>query len=283
MATWEAVVSSAQQPTSSVAYKCFVKISRDTSQDTIDSIATSSEYLFQLYLVRNATAKVEHNKWVKRHILTDVVDTGVVSMNWPDNTLGITMQANVPELLFSFTAKLNNNGSTKTVTMLASCEAVAPRDCNVRVTFNTVKRSIKPSAPTNVHWASHILSSGNIKLAWDKSDNAVGYYIHCFVNNIKKGDSIRTQDTTYTFNNIDNILNPTDVFHVRVAAVNETGDKSNFIESPQLRYGNMARIKSSSSRLYSQPYVKPLGTSKFKPVRAAWIKTTDGWVRAIDD
>lgn len=282
MATWAIIASSAQQPTSSAAYKCFINVHRDTSRDNSYSIATSSIYLFQLYLVRNTTAKIAHNKWTRRHMLTSSIDSGNTLMYWPDSTSGITMQADVPEHLFSFQAELTNDGSSKTVTMLASCEAGAPRDCNVVFTFNTAKRSIKPSNPTNVRWTSHTLSSGNLELSWDKSDNAVGYYIYWFVNNIHKG-SIQTQNTTYLFRNIDAILNPTDVFHVRVQAVSATGDVSNSIESPQLRYGDMARIRSGSSWLYSQPYVKPLGSSKFKPVRAVWIRTTNGWARALDD
>ena len=283
MATWTAIASSPQCSTNSSLYKCFVNVSRDTSNDSGGVAPEKSLYLFQMYIIRIAAVKFPHSRWTRRHTLTGGIDSGNVVMYWPESTSGINMQANTPTHLFSFQAELTNDGSAKTVSMLASCENSLPRDCNVTLTFNTAKRSIKPSNPTNVRWASHILSSGNIRLSWDKSDNAIGYYIQRFVNNVKKGDALQTQDTTYIFKNIDDFLNPTDVFHVRVESVSATGDKSYAIESPQLRYGDMARIKSGSDRLYAQPYVKPLGTNKFKPVRAVWIKTINGWARAIDD
>jgi len=278
---------SARQPTGSAEYKCFIVVLRDVSQDTIDSTPPSSLYKFGLYLVRiSGTTRLSPSKWTVRHKLTGGltgdIDSGDKSMLWPNDTSNI--QAGFPNLLFEFQAELANDGTSKTVTMLASREAGAPRDCNVVFTFSTAKRYISISDPTNVRWVSHALSSGNIALAWDGADNDFEYRIDWFVNNEHVGSDY-TQDIPYLFRNIniDDILNPTDVFHARVQAFNYAGNKSNSVESPQLRYGDMAKIKIGSSWLHSQPYVKPLGVSKFKPVRAVWIKTTDGWVRALDD
>ena len=285
MVGWMIFAHSTRQPTGSVEYKCSVVVLRDISQDTIDSTPPSSLYKFSLYLVRTSgTTRLPPSKWTVRHKLTGGltgnIDSGDKSMLWPADTSNI--QAGVPKLLFEFQAELANDGTSKTVTMLASREAGAPRDCNIEFTFSTAERYIKICDPTNVRWVSHKLSSGNIALAWDGADNDFEYRIDWFVNNSHVGYDY-TQDIPYLFRNIDDILNPTDVFHARVQAFNYAGNKSNSIESPQLRYGDMAKIKIGSSWLHSQPYVKTLGSSNFKPVRAVWIKTTDGWVRALDD
>ena len=283
MSKWEIIVSSTRLPTSSTTYKCFINISRDISEDTVDGIAARSAYLFQLYLVRDTTAKIASNKWTVQYGVTGYTSSGAQTIQWPFNLSGITMQANIPEQMFTFAVSgLNNDGTAKTVTISASREAGVPLDFNVAFAFNTPKRYTSVPAPTNVRWVSHALSSGEVELAWDGSDNVSGYYVNWFLNNKYIG-RVRIKYPICLRNDIDDILNPTDVLHARIQAVSETGDVSNSVASPQLRYGDMAKIKIDSSWLHSQPYVKPLGSSNFKPVRAVWIKTTDGWVRALDD
>ena len=284
MSIWSEHTRSAVLPTSSAAWTCYVLIQRDTTNDTVTAIADKSEYSFTLYIMRNTSITRYQNRWSTRVILDSTYDSGIKTLYWPDSTT--TIPAGEGQELINYKATLNNDGTSHTIIMQATCADGAPKDCNVMLTFKTAQRTIVPNTP-NVYWLDSDSADDTVTVIWDKEPNALRYRVDYYVKPYKKSKyelrkSVIVFDGQYTLNIVDDVdisTEPGDWYCFYVYAISATGTLS---KTPGMTHvivaNNPAKVKVDAVWDWALTYVNT--AAGLKKVKRVWINDNGTWICA---